>query len=67
MQFKLTLWFGLFALTIGVLTLLGRVFRWKWLFTKVENRAYWEPWHVVRYTIMPFGFAVAAIWKHFSP
>lgn len=66
MQFKLTFWFAVFAALIFVGTLLGRVFKWEWLFSKIDKDHYWEPSHVLRYTLVPFGIAVLGFYHHFA-
>ena len=66
MPLKFTLWFGGFALVIGVLTLLARVLKWQWLFSKVDNDNYWELSHLIRYTVVPFGIAAIAFYRHFG-
>jgi len=66
MQLKLTIWFALFASVIFVLTLAGRIFKWRWAFSKVYNENYWETSHVFRYTLMPLGFALLGFYVHFN-
>ena len=66
MQFKLTIWFAIFAGLIFILTLAGRIFKWRWLFTKAEHENYWESAHVFRYTLVPLGFAAFGFYLHFT-
>ena len=66
MSLKFTWWFGIFAFCIGVMTLLGRIFKFKRLFNRIDNDDYWEPFHVFRYTVMPFLISAFAAFFHFQ-
>ena len=57
MDLRFTIWFASIAAAVGTLSLLARVFRWKWVFNKVRDDRFWRPGHVWRYTISPFIIA----------
>lgn len=64
MDLRYSIWFGVFALVVGLFSLAARVFRWRWAFKHSPEGRYWLRGHVMRYTVSPLAVAAGAIWVH---
>ncbi len=66
MDLHYSIWFAAFASLFGLATVIARLMKWSWAFGRLPDGRFWEPRHVVRYTISPFVMAGVAYTAWFA-